>query len=867
MNNIVHKLTLRHLKANKGRSVVTTLGIMISVAMITAVFVALASFMQLTADIDIQERGDMVASLYGVSPEQLEVLRQDDRVEVGAAVENSLSFQLADGGTTVQRTSSIYMSDPDNDKLMILGEYTGSLPTKPDEIAVESDLIENNHLDWKIGDTVTLPTGHRQQTDEEGVVFDTDGTSYSPNETFSYIEDKTYTITAILHHNVPTYSEYAVIAGMDTAGTQNVTAHIKLKKLGMDSYKILEEIVSKAGFSIEDCDINKSLMATHLAFGAGSQYASLIPLLGIILLLIIVASVSLIYNAFAMSLSERVRYLGMLASVGATKKQKRGSIYYEGFILGLIGIPLGILSGIAGIAVTLYAISGKIINSGMLTNASNYYELSMRTVVPIWAIIGILIFSVLTIFISAFIPAQKASRITPIDAIRQREEITVKARSLRVPCIVRMIFGYEGELAYKNQKRNGRKGRVIIASMILSLALFLSVQYFCDMLTNSVSFERNIPYQIQMTTPYANKDELREIVQQSKGVKTFYSDSYEYFEITNDPADTTMQDLVQTKNLTDEGCQKIEGKSAVPVYVYHLDDSDFNALCEKNSLNATDYYGDSDKFLLMRQLRDDKTGEATFSDSVIGQSMDSYRELQALREDDEATVAPAEIGGLVDYDADNSICRMAPRGIVLYIPQSNYVKNLNADRKDGEYYRLAVETDTHAETYQDICDRLVQSEIAAETGGYDISDQQETMAATGFIMKVFLYGFIVLITLIIMANIINTVSTGIALRRKEFAMLKSVGMTQKGFNKMIALESILYGIKSSIVGIPLAILLSYWMFRTSASESAAMKFTLNLPMYLLALVVLFALLAITMIYSVHKLKDDSIVETLKSEIS
>ena len=806
-----------------------------------------------------------MAAIYNVTPEQLETLRQDDRVEVGAAIDNKLSFQLAEGGTTVQRTSSIYASDPDNDKLMILGDYSGNLPTKPDEIAVESDLIENNNLDWKIGDTVTIPTGHRQQTDDEGEAFDTDGVSYSPNETFSYVEDKTYTITAILHHNVPTYSFSKIITGMDTANAQEMTANIKLKTLSMDSYKVLEEIVGKAGFSIDDCDINRSLMASHLAFGAGSPYESLIPLIGIILILIIIASISLIYNAFAMSLSERVRYLGMLASVGATKKQKRGSIYYEGFILGLIGIPLGILSGIAGIAVTLYAISGKIISSGMLTNANGYYDLSMRTVVPVWAIIGILIFSVLTIFISAFIPAQKASRITPIDAIRQREEITVKARSLRVPRIVRVIFGYEGELAYKNQKRNGRKGRVIIASMILSLALFLSVQYFCDLLTASVSFESGIPYQIQMTTPYANKDELRNIVQQSKGVTAFYSDSYEYFEVTNDPQDTTMQDLVQTKNLTEEGHQKIESKSAVAVYVYHLDDSDFNALCEKNGLNAADYYGDSDKFLLMRQLRDDKTGEATFSDSVIGQSMESYRELQALREDDEATVAPAEIGGLIDYDADNSICRMAPRGIVLYVPQSNYVKNLNADRKDGEYYRLAVETDTHAETYQDICDRLALSEISASTGGYDVSDQQETMAATGFIMKVFLYGFIVLITLIIMANIINTVSTGIAMRRKEFAMLKSVGMTRKGFNKMIALESILYGIKSSIVGIPLAVLLSFLMFKTASSESGG--FTLNLPVYLLALIVLFALLAITMVYSVQKLKDDSIVETLKSEIS
>lgn len=152
-----------------------------------------------------------------------------------------------------------------------------------------------------------------------------------------------------------------------------------------------------------------------------------LPLVAIILVIIIIASVVLIYNSFGMSLSERVRYLGMLASVGATKQQKKMSVYYEGFILGIIGIPVGIGAGILGIGITLKAVGGKIIETGML-NGVDSTNMDMNVVVPLWAIAGIILFSVLTIFISSVVPSRKASAVTPIDAIRQCKEITVKAK-------------------------------------------------------------------------------------------------------------------------------------------------------------------------------------------------------------------------------------------------------------------------------------------------------------------------------------------------------------------------------------------------------------------------------------------------------
>ena len=171
----------------------------------------------------------------------------------------------------------------------------------------------------------------------------------------------------------------------------------------------------------------------------------MLPLIVIILLIIIAASVVLIYNAFAMSLNEKIRYLGMLSSVGATKQQKRNSIFFEGFILGLLGIPLGILSGVGGIGITLKLLGDKIISTGML-NYGDKDTLHMDVVMPWWMVIAIVFISSITIIVSCAVPAVKASKITPIDAIRQSNEIKVKAKRLRSPKIIRKIFGYEAEL-------------------------------------------------------------------------------------------------------------------------------------------------------------------------------------------------------------------------------------------------------------------------------------------------------------------------------------------------------------------------------------------------------------------------------------
>ena len=272
--------------------------------------------------------------------------------------------------------------------------------------------------------------------------------------------------------------------------------HANLKTLDTKSFATAKDICEKACGDDENYAINSELLNSYLSFGENSTAKNLLPLVAIVLVIILIASVVLIYNAFAMSLSEKVRYLGMLASVGATKKQKRLSVYFEGLILGAIGIPVGILCGIVGIGITLKALGQKIISTGMIDGISE--GVSMHVTVRPLIIVLIVLISAITIFVSLLIPSKKASAITPIDALRQTGEIKIKSKRLKSPKIVRKIFGYEGEIAHKNLKRNGRKSRIITVSIALSVILFLSCNYFCDMFTRSMDIESSIPYQVTM---------------------------------------------------------------------------------------------------------------------------------------------------------------------------------------------------------------------------------------------------------------------------------------------------------------------------------------------------------------------------------
>ena len=143
-------------------------------------------------------------------------------------------------------------------------------------------------------------------------------------------------------------------------------------------------------------------------------------------------------------------------------------------------------------------------------------------------------------------------------------------------------------------------------------------------------------------------------------------------------------------------------------------------------------------------------------------------------------------------------------------------------------------------------------------------ETEQSDRSLAFVMQVFCYGFIALMTLICIANILNTISTSIDLRRREFAMLKSVGMDSKAFNRMLVFESLLYGIKTLIYGIPLSILLILAEFEMMRG-TFSFGFFLPLPYYIGAIAALFGVVLLAMAYSFSKARRENILDGLRTE--
>ena len=549
----------------------------------------------------------------------------------------------------------------------------------------------------------------------------------------------------------------------------------------------------------------------------------------------------------------------MLGSVGATKRQKKHSVFFEGAVLGLAGIPLGIIGGIIGIGVTLEIVGKKIIETGMLTGVEDS-AVEFKAVVPLWSIVGVVVFSLITIFISAVIPANKASSITPVEALRQNTEIKLKAKKVKSPKYIRKIFGYEGELAHKNLKRNGRKSRVITASIAISVILFLSVNYFCDMFTR-VNNDMNVSYQIQVVCKYDDMDDLKKAILDMDNVDNAYSlDSSQLFLGKDYPADYENA-LGSDETLTN--AYKNLWKSNKTMMLFVIEDDMFNQLCEDSGIDNKPYYNvenNSLKIVLLNNLSRKTGGSGVFSDKAIGSRMEWF-----LNTDDDGNeiMYYYQVENLVDYKSDNELFSLVPKNyFAAYVPYSA-IHSVNNVLSDEVWTSLVVVTDTHKDVAEKISKYSDDNGLQANV--YDIAANLESINTILFVLQVFVYGFITLITMITVANIINTISTSIALRRKEFAMLKSVGATQTGFYKMVCLESLFYGLNALIVSVPLSLLISFGLNKMVGRGDV--PFEIDYIMYAGVILAVFLIIGFSMLYSVKKIKKDSIIETLKQDIT
>lgn len=864
--NIVNKLTIRHLKKNKRRTLVTIIGVIISVAMVSAVATLGVSFMELMKKQSISTNGEWHVEYKNVTKAQIEAIQADDATQT-LVISRDRGYAPLEGGQN------------ENKPYWFIKEYNtagfeqfpielleGRLPKDNHEVVISEAIAKNAKITYKIGETLTLNVGDRVTSDE-----DNNELPLSQNErlqtendilTETLMDKKpvSYTIVGVIKRPTwePTWAPgYTILSYVDEsiiAADERANAKVVLNKVDNSIYAHAEDLAKEN--NIESISYNNSLLRYYGVTSNDGLRNMLFSLSAIIMVVILIGSVSLIYNAFAISVSERARHLGMLSSVGATKRQKRNSVFFEGMIIGLISIPIGIFCGIAGIGITF-----MFINS-MIQDVLGITEQLTVVVTPFSILIACAV-SILTIAISTYLPARKASKISAIDAIRQTTDVKLSGKTVKTSKFVRKMFGIEAEIGLKNLKRNKRRYQTTVFSLVISIVLFLSVSSFTSNLRKSVELSENgVNYDIQV---YMGNMDSQKIDRLTKAISTV--PGVTEFNMVQDISVTSwieekdmakeLQEIVQQ----DKSILK-DGKYPYNIHIHAINDENLKTYAETVGANY-------------EQLADPDQMAAIVIDTVNYEDevAKKYVETKAIHKEigqklgliytdwdtqKETYLNPVEIIALTDK---------RPMGIhpgmvgSLNIIVSKQVLDLltNDSMSKDIQSRLNMNSTDPLATQQAI-EEMKEGKMYVNNV-YLNNQQNEQMI---MLMSVFTYGFIALITLISIANIFNTISTSISLRKREFAMLKSVGMTPKGFNKMINYESIFYGIKSLLYGLPISIVIMYLIYR-AMMNSFSYGFSLPWLSILYVIVAVFIIVSSAMLYSSSKVKKENIIDTLKQE--
>lgn len=884
--SITKKLALRHLKQNKTRSVLTVLGITISVVMLTVIFTCATSFAHYYGERAINTNGNwhfFVKTDYESAKKYL--LSDSSLKDIGFEKDLSTeeqSYKIYSDKANYLRTGTIYQGDAQYIKDTVTCKYDGALPKSDNEIMVEQSLIKNNGLELKIGDEIKIAVGTRLKGDF--VILPIKG-NYQFGERFEKEKDETFKVVGILYDNEPT-ERGAIIRGMSDLKSKNLVAYGKLKRITPFSYTKINGVFDKFGFTKKkrafNVGENTGFLNSRLAFSIDKnnlpQVLKLTAIGIVVFAVIFVSSFAMIYNSFALSVGEQIKYLGMLSSVGATRKQKKKTLYFEGAILGGIGIILGIALGLLTTFISQSAMNAKI-----MTIMEGYNDnIKYSTHISLWVLCLIVILAALTVFVSIISPVQKAARITAIDAIRKTDEIKRKGK-IRTPFIITKLFGFEGDIAFKNLRRNGRKSRTIIACICICAVLFLSCNYFCETFKEASNLDYELPYQLTFQYSAESKAQLekaRNYLKTNKRVKRFYSIWEAWYSILRGDINPYDNSRLYDMSFQNESIfvdkYKFIATQDITYTAHLLDDEDFNALCKKNGIDYKKYYSpDKDgsiKTIVINGI--DRNGEPIFNNNLLGKTIGCYdidsekteRE-NKLDENGNQVYFYYKTGctsiykfcDFIKYDKDNPICNLDSSGVAFYAPKCVYDKYSD---DDSFYFDYGIETDEPYKVEKELKDYLSENEAEGDVyNNYNwMMKEKSIISAVQFLS----YAFILLITLITVFNIINTMTAQIAGRKKELAMLKSVGMTPKEFKKTLIFESMFYGLFGLLLGVPLSLVINR-VVGYIISKDNPIPFSVNIWLYLIACVAVFVIIGLTMIYSLKLIKNNSIIDSLKDD--
>lgn len=865
--NLYTSLTLRYLKENKRRTIVTIIGIILSTALICGIGNISVSLMDHQIIETIANDGEFHATFYDIKKDDISTITNSAGISKSALSE-SLGYAKLDKYDKYMIQIKEY--DENDFKGYQIKLKDGRFPSNDKEIVLSEESLKKSNK--KIGDSISFNIGKR--VDEDGNSREGDLLAYE-NEKIINATKKDFKIVGTIEKPgfewngsdaVVTGITYLDINNIDKNQDVNVSISVnkpteiyeiapkiaknlglKLKDVSGDNYN------NKQGIHYENLSFNEHLLRLQGASVYSNINNSIYMIIIIVTVLVVICTIATVYNAFSISISERKKQFGILNSIGATKSQIIKLVFIEAFIVSVIAIPIGIVCGTISVDLVFRFIQRFFENSFIA-------DMNLRVVYNPYIIIGSILIVLITIGISAILPAITAAKISPLEAIKNSSNL--KIGKVKDSKIVRFIFKTEGVLAYKNLRRNKKKFRITLFSLIISVVIFISFSGFMKLFIKANQVQSSqMNYDLYLyKNGFAEDDKIINELKKVKGIENF-SINNEYSIGTNvgeNNINKGYKELIEKYFTKENKNDEVVYNFSNSLFFFPGDEAISKLKLKTGKFDKETAIKENGIILRNKSYYEElgKKGDVSLTNYKVGDIIDAY-EIGYDEKNDKEIIETVKLKVLATTE-DLLPGQLSSSYMGLdFITYDEVGQKLGFNINKGRMY---ISTNKEENT------RKAIKEIA-EKYGYTVNDEieyarknEQSMMA----MKVFVYGFVSVISLVSITNIVNTISTNINLRKRELAIIKSIGVTPSGFNKMIYLESLLYGALSLIYGIPIGMGITILMNKT-LGDVINLGMVIPWNAIIISFVEIFIITFIASYIPMKKINKENIIDSIRQE--
>lgn len=861
--NIFNKVTLQSMKKSRARTIVTIIGVVLSTAMITAIATFGTSLLNYLIKSSIAKYGDWHVELLDVTSSFVEAQKNNNYVSDTAEFTN-IGYAKLDGSKSPDKPY-LFIAGFNNKTFDVLPVrlISGQFPENSNEILIPSHIAAKAGVRFKVGDTMLLDVGNRMDGNKRLGQHDAFRSGEKPGEAKEALVTNTakmYTVVGMYErpgfeeHSAPGYTLITKDDSRNSASSYSLFVTLKNPrqiKAYTNNINGTQTLVFN-DYVLRFMGVSDNKLFNALLYTVG----------GILVAIIMVGSIFLIYNSFYISLNERTQQFGILSSVGATAKQLRNSVLFEGLCIGIVGIPIGILAGIASIGLVIPIVAEKF-------KSILYSTVPLSLSVSLSAIAAAAVVSLITILISAYIPARKAANTPIVESIRQTNEIKTEAKAVKTSSLAQRMYGLEGTLALKNFKRNKRRYRSIVLSLILSIILFVSGSAFRTTLKRlSDRLIMDIDYDILLTAENMDDSEMFQLYDKLKNTDGVYESSYQtVYAYTSTVKESELSDSYRKYR----GVTTPDETISFPTDIQFIEDGEYLHFIKKLGLPPEEYSGQNGKLIAVAKQRvEQNDGPKEPLDLFASHSMTLHvspeRDNKTSSEHDQTiTVTFTDT-----YPVDPPPKQQSQKSSYVFMVVAPYSLKERFEAPDiHSITGLSFLSKDHTQTVAEMESIIQNAGITSPYTLYNVYEIVEQYRSLTFVIDVFTYVFVIMISLIAVANVFNTISTNIRLRRRELAMLRSVGMSDRDFNKMMNFECVFYGMRALIFGLPIAGIISWLIYLGLVSVEKIDNFVFVFPWGSMAISVISVLFIVfvTMLYAIRRIQRENIIDALRDDMT